>query len=65
MQSFTDAGRKLSGNSLGKWTASMPTAAKSISLPPQRQSSKLQVVYLPSCASRTMGPAKDASEQEN
>ncbi|NVK26161.1 MAG: FAD-binding oxidoreductase [Gammaproteobacteria bacterium] len=64
MQKVTDTSRKLSGDKLGKWTPSMPTAANDLELSNQT-SSKLQVVYLPSCASRTMGPAKDATEQVN
>ncbi|GAB2506230.1 FAD-binding and (Fe-S)-binding domain-containing protein [Microbulbifer agarilyticus] len=63
MQTVTDGSRKLSGNRLGKWTPAMPTAADSIAPPAPQENSQRQVVYLPSCVTRTMGPAKDAKEQ--
>ena len=64
MQKVSDGGRSFSGNRIGKWTPAMPTAAEPIE---KVKSLKLQpkfdkkVVYLPSCASRTMGPAKGAT----
>jgi D-lactate dehydrogenase len=65
MQRVADGSRTLSGGKLGKWTPAMPTAADAIVLTPQQQTNQLKVVYLPSCVSRTMGPAKDATEQTN
>lgn len=64
MQTVTDGSRRLSGGRLGKWTPSMPTAAESIKLAKQA-TNRPEVVYLPSCASRTMGPANEAKEQTN
>jgi D-lactate dehydrogenase len=63
MLKVTEGSRKITGNGLGKWTPSMPTAGKSTSKNPNVTNGELKVVYLPSCASRSMGPAKDAIEQ--
>lgn len=77
MGAVTRSARKLSGNRIGHWSPSTPTAAPKIK--PQQliatdtatdsaaQSSepKLKVVYLPSCASRTMGPARGAEFQQS
>ena len=57
--------RRLSGNRVPAWTRAMPTAA---SFRPSNGTGRDQqapaVVYLPSCASRTMGPARGDSEQQ-
>ncbi|MGB0466384.1 MAG: FAD-binding and (Fe-S)-binding domain-containing protein [Pontibacterium sp.] len=59
MSAVTGFARKVSGGAVQQWTPSMPTAAPEIK---QRQASLSsdapKVVYLPSCASRTMGPAR-------
>lgn len=72
MGAVTRSARKLSGNRMGYWTPEMPTPASfdtnvyldqaKTTQYPQDASDKLKVVYLPSCASRTMGPARDAME---
>lgn len=65
MQSVSDISRKLSGKRLGKWTPSMPKAATKLPIKKQTKTSSLKVVYLPSCVTRTMGPAKSANEQRS
>ncbi|MDG3087829.1 FAD-binding and (Fe-S)-binding domain-containing protein [Vibrio hannami] len=69
MGAVTRTARKISGNKIGYWSPEMPTAAPKIIVPeklgePKSGSEeKLKVVYLPSCSSRTMGPARGAEEQ--
>ena len=70
MGAITKGGRKLSGNRLGHWSPSTPTAAPkhpkgkpNLSL--IASDAKPKVVYLPSCASRTMGPARGAKRQQS
>ncbi|MCV6611710.1 MAG: FAD-binding oxidoreductase [Amphritea sp.] len=82
MKAVTRGARKLSGNRVGHWSPSTPTAApalptKTPELIASTQSSSAQsdntlsskkkpkVVYLPSCASRTMGPARGAEYQQS
>ncbi|MBK8752823.1 MAG: FAD-binding oxidoreductase [Candidatus Competibacteraceae bacterium] len=56
--------RKLSGNRIPLWNRYMPTAGAmpkpEVNVAPGRP----RVVYFPSCASRTMGPAKGDPESE-
>jgi len=68
MGAVTRTARKVSGKRVGHWTPSMPTPAPKIKTvdvtpTPAPTGNKLQVVYLPSCASRTMGPARGAADQ--
>lgn len=69
MGAVTRTARKISGNKIGYWSPEMPTPApKIITTESESQSdnssnNKLKVIYLPSCASRTMGPARGAAEQ--
>lgn len=68
MKTVTRSARKISGNRVGFWSPQMPTPASKITIKgrenkPTEGQNKLQVVYLPSCASRTMGPARGAEEQ--
>ncbi|WP_432696336.1 FAD-binding and (Fe-S)-binding domain-containing protein [Marinobacterium sp. YM272] len=66
MQRLTNAARRVSGNRVQKWLPTMPTAA---SRPRQRKpevtSQREKVVYLPSCASRVMGPQRDTELQSS
>lgn len=66
MQSLTSGMRRLSGNRVQQWTPAMPTAAKRIKITPtatpEVSEQSMQVVYLPSCASRTMGPMRGAED---
>ena len=55
--------RVLSGNRLPLWTRYMPTAGAMPRLE-ARSLERPRVVYFPSCASRTMGPAKGDPETE-
>lgn len=65
MSGLTRGVRKLSGNRVQQWTPAMPTAAPALST--RRHSSGSgdagQVVYLPSCASRTMSPMRNANDK--
>ncbi len=72
MGAVAKGARKLSGNTLGHWSPSMPTAASKLPVnrsdiiarfPVANSATTLKVVYLPSCASRTMGPARGAEHQ--
>ncbi len=64
MSALTRGVRKLSGNRVQQWTSAMPTAAKTPVLPPPSGTHPAgKVVYLPSCASRTMGPMRGSEER--
>ncbi|MFC6669593.1 (Fe-S)-binding protein [Marinobacterium aestuariivivens] len=66
MQRLTGGIRRLSGNRLQQWTPAMPRAAAKIKpdtgLP---EAARPKVVYLPSCASRTMGPPRGAADKRS
>ncbi|MFQ5995013.1 MAG: FAD-binding and (Fe-S)-binding domain-containing protein [Acidiferrobacterales bacterium] len=61
-QRLTNGMRKLSGNRLPAWNPYLPTAARMPSVTPNNEQAR--VVYLPSCASRTMGPARGDPEYD-
>jgi len=69
MGAVTRSARKVSGNKVGYWSPEMPTPAPKINKIVRKTNTavssdnKLKVVYLPSCSSRTMGPARGAKEQ--
>ncbi len=64
MSALTQGMRRISGNRLQQWTPAMPTGAKPLPVPQTHtRGDKPEVVYLPSCASRTMGPARGSREQ--
>jgi len=50
--------RKLSGNRIPLWTASMPSGAKKIKVNPEVSDNAKKVVYFPSCINRSMGTSK-------
>jgi len=56
--------RKMSGNRLPAWNAYMPTAARQPKARPTSGTSEKRVVYFPSCASQTMGPANGDPERD-
>ena len=56
--------RKLSGDRLPLWTPYMPKGAPKRKKAGTNLGRVKKVVYFPSCISRTMGPAKDAVDQE-
>lgn len=66
MGGLTGAVRKLSVNKIPLWTKYLPSKAsyqpKTVS---SGNNSKPKVVYIPSCASRSMGQAVDATEQRS
>jgi D-lactate dehydrogenase len=62
MGGLTAGMRKLSGNQIPLWNASMPSVARMPKQVTKSQKDKPRVVYFPSCASRTMGPAKGDPE---
>lgn len=57
MQGMSDGMRSLSGNRIPRWTPNMPSGISFKPKPSIDQGEDI-VVYLPSCASRTMGPAR-------
>jgi D-lactate dehydrogenase len=60
MSALTNTARKLSGGRVQQWTPSMPKAAPKIDTTASVTNPDApKVVYLPSCASRSMGPARD------
>ncbi|RTE65246.1 FAD-binding oxidoreductase [Amphritea opalescens] len=63
MGALTKTSRKLSGGRVQQWTPSMPKAAAKIVSPSVMNPDAPKVVYLPSCASRSMGPARGDEEQ--
>ncbi|OMH30331.1 FAD-binding and (Fe-S)-binding domain-containing protein [Motiliproteus sp. MSK22-1] len=65
MTAITATARKLTGGAVQQWLPSMPTAAPAIKPGSSKSINAEQapkVVYIPSCASRTMGPQRDSSE---
>lgn len=64
MSAICDTTRKISGGRVQKWTPSMPRAAAKINTQrPIVNPNAPKVVYLPSCASRAMGPARGDEDQ--
>jgi D-lactate dehydrogenase len=57
-------GRRLSGNRLPLWTPALPRAAAVPRPRPARPGAAFEVVYFPSCVSRTMGPAMGDPESD-
>ncbi|WP_207061509.1 FAD-binding and (Fe-S)-binding domain-containing protein [Motiliproteus sp. SC1-56] len=64
MSKATKLARKISGGTVQQWLPTMPTAAPRIHPRPVVDSTAPKVVYVPSCASRTMGPQRDSSETQ-
>ncbi len=60
----TGAMRKLSGNRLPLWNRYMPSAGTMPKPEASAAPGRPRVVYFPSCASRTMGPAKGDPESD-
>ncbi len=60
----TGAMRKLSGNRLPLWNRYMPSAGAMPKPEANAAPDRPRVVYFPSCASRTMGPAKGDPESD-
>lgn len=70
LQSVSQRVRRLSGQRVPAWSPAMPTAA-SFKVPSTAANgtttdapTRPEVVYLPSCSSRTMGPARGDSEKD-
>ncbi|MDP2559670.1 FAD-binding and (Fe-S)-binding domain-containing protein [Psychrobium sp. 1_MG-2023] len=67
MQRMTDGIRKVSANKVPLWTSAMPSKAayhaKAVQI--EGRDNRPKVVYMPSCASRTMGPSINATEQRS
>ncbi len=64
MGGLTGTMRKLSGERIPLWNPYMPTAARMPKVKADTRNDKPRVVYFPSCASRTMGPARGDPESE-
>jgi D-lactate dehydrogenase len=65
MVGMTGKVHTLSGKRIPLWNPYMPTPAKLPKLNSDPPAGKPRVVYFPSCASRTMGPARDDPENES
>ncbi|MBK7541100.1 MAG: FAD-binding oxidoreductase [Candidatus Competibacteraceae bacterium] len=61
---ITGAFRKLSGDRLPLWNRYMPSAGALPNLEPNPKAERPRVVYFPSCASRSMGPAQGDPETD-
>ena len=64
MEKVTRLARRTSGNRIPLWSRYMPRGVDSPLGNSVHHSSPLQVVYFPSCISRTMGPAKGDPDQD-
>ena len=62
MRGISRGVRRLSGNRAPLWTQYMPSAARARKVSAPEVSGGQRVVYFPSCASRTMGPARGDPE---
>jgi D-lactate dehydrogenase len=62
---MTGAVRKSLGDRVPAWNAFMPTAAAKPKARPKGGNGGKRVVYFPSCASQTMGPANGDPERES
>jgi D-lactate dehydrogenase len=65
MGSFTSGARRFSGNRIPLWNSYMPRPAQRIARLNGQPQGTLEVVYFPSCAARTMGPARGDPEQDS
>ena len=65
MQRVSSGARKLSGQRVPLWNASMPTMVRYPKPKPPVDSEIPRVVYFPSCVSRTMGPARGDPEHDS
>ncbi|WP_036231168.1 FAD-binding and (Fe-S)-binding domain-containing protein [Marinobacterium jannaschii] len=64
MSKVTGLARKVTGGAVQQWLPTMPTAAPKIDTSARISNPEApRVVYLPSCACRSMGPARGDSEQ--
>ena len=59
LEAVTDKVRRLSGDRLPAWSRAMPGGATPAESNRNNSEHRPEVVYLPSCVSRTMGPACD------
>jgi D-lactate dehydrogenase len=64
IEKFARPARRLSGNRIPLWNRYMPRGVDAPAGNTVRHSAPLQVVYFPSCISRTMGPAKGDPDKE-
>ncbi len=64
MQKMGETVRRLSGNRLPLWTPEMPQGAAKRTYQNVTVGGGRQVVYFPSCISRTMGPSRGDTEQQ-
>ncbi|MFC1236478.1 FAD-binding and (Fe-S)-binding domain-containing protein [Vibrio sp. F74] len=65
MRAVTKAAHQLSGKRLPLWTPHLPIPARKVSAITIHSVGKEKVVYFPSCASRNMGPEKNAIDKRS
>ena len=58
MKNISEGMRKVSGNRIPQWSASMPSGAKKIKVNHETSDNPKKVVYFPSCINRSMGTSK-------
>ncbi|WP_417521201.1 FAD-binding and (Fe-S)-binding domain-containing protein [Marinobacter sp.] len=64
LQRWTESSKKLSGGRIPSWSPAMPQPVRWVeNIKPPADTVRPRVVYLPSCASHTMGPSRSDSEQ--
>lgn len=64
MSAITNTARKVTGGLVQQWSPSMPKAAPKVkAYQPTPDETGPEVVYLPSCASRTMAPSRGEEDQ--
>ena len=59
MRNISGGMRKLSGNRIPQWSASMPSGAKKIQTNSEISGNPKKIVYFPSCINRSMGTSKE------
>lgn len=65
MTALTHGARKFSADRMPLWNKYMPRPARRVAKLDGQPQGPLEVVYFPSCAARTMGPARDDPEQDS
>ena len=64
MKGISGGVRKLSGNTIPRWTPAMPCGSKKIRTKQEAEGNPDKVVYFPSCINRSMGKSEDYNNEE-